>query len=213
MTTTSVTIPGAGITLEGALHLPAGDGPFPAVVVCHPHPQYGGDMDSNVVMAVVGGTLAHGVAALRFNFRGVGGSGGRHDGGRGERDDVRAALAWLAARPDIDPARLGLAGYSFGAWMAAAVATEVPARALALVAMPLGRGPDYAAGLAAYPHPLLLVAGDRDPFCDLEALRALAGRLPPSAETHIVPGADHFWWGREGELTAVVGPFIARALA
>ena len=115
-----LTIPSGDITLEGALLTPDGDGPFAVVVVCHPHPQRGGDMHNNVVAAAVSGLLERGIAAIRFNFRGVGGSGGAHTGGEGEQNDVRAVLAHTAALPDIDADRVGLAGYSFGAGIVAA---------------------------------------------------------------------------------------------
>ena len=211
MPETRLTFPSGALTLRGVLHTPAGGGPFAAVVVCHPHPQYGGDMDSNVVMAVVRGLLRHGIAALRFNFRGVGGSGGSYGGGQGEQDDVRAALAHAAALAEVDAARLGLAGYSFGAWMAAAAAgVHVPA--LALIALPLGMGGDPAPTLAAYPHPLLLVAGDRDHVCPADGLRDLGARVGGRADVAVVPGADHFWAGHEHELEDILGDFFARHL-
>ena len=85
-----VTIPFApGRSLEGALTLP--DRCPAGVVLCHPHPRYGGDMDSLVVVAAAEACAGQGLATLRFNFRGVGGSGGAWDEGRGEQDDVRAA--------------------------------------------------------------------------------------------------------------------------
>ena len=132
----SVEITSGELTLAGVLHTPEGNGPFPAVVVCHPHPRMGGDMTSNVVLAAVEGLDAQGIAALRFNFRGSGASEGTHDDGKGERDDVRAALSFAAGLHELDATRIGLAGYSFGAGMSAAVASdELPA--LALIAMPL----------------------------------------------------------------------------
>src|SRR5579884_1047828 len=100
MPETCLTIPAGDITLEGVLDAPEGDGPFPAVVVCHPHPQYGGDMSNNVVLAAVRGLRGRGIGSLRFNFRGVGRSGGSYAAGAGERDDVRAALAHAATRPE-----------------------------------------------------------------------------------------------------------------
>ena len=232
MPETRLQIPSGDIALQGALHTPEGAGPFPAVVVCHPHPQYGGDMNNNVVMAVVRALTGRGIAALRFDFRGVGGSGGSYGGGAGEQDDVRAALAHAATVPEIDASRVGLAGYSFGAWMAAAVA-ESPALelgalprpqpptagappprplALALIALPLGTGGDPLAQLAAYPNPLLLVAGDDDHVCPAAALRDLGAALGGRAETQIVPGTDHFWWSHERDLEEIVGSFFTRHL-
>ena len=106
-------------------------------------------MRNNVVAAAVSGLVERGIAAIRFNFRGVGRSGGAHTGGEGEQDDVRAVLAHTAALPDVDADRVGLAGYSFGAGMAAAVAadgvTAASIGALALIA-PGGGAAGHARG-------------------------------------------------------------------
>ena len=72
--------------LEGQLDLPDEATPSAGVVICHPHPQYGGEMTNNVVMAISSSIVAYGLAALRFNFRGVGRSGGSYDSGIGEQD-------------------------------------------------------------------------------------------------------------------------------
>ncbi len=205
---TRLTVASGPLDLEGVLHTPTGSGPFPAVVVCHPHPQYGGDMDNNVVLAVVRGAVARGIAALRFNFRGVGRSAGTFDGGRGEQDDVRAALACAAARPEVDAARLGLAGYSFGAVMAA-LAAEERVRALALIAPPL-TATDLGDRLTGFQGPLLLLAGEQDQFCPADALRRLADRC--RAELALVPGVDHFWFGQERRVEERVSDFLARHL-
>ncbi|MEE8422191.1 MAG: alpha/beta fold hydrolase [Dehalococcoidia bacterium] len=208
---TALRIASGDLTLAGELRTPEGDGPFPAAVVCHPHPRMGGDMDNNVVLAAVDGLLKHGIAALRFNFRGSGESEGSHDDGNGEQDDVHAALAHAASLPALDAKRLGLAGYSFGAGMAAAAATEaIPA--LALIALPLGMGRDPSETLAAYPNPMLLMAGDMDQFCEAGALEELGGALGARAKTRIVDGADHFWLGFEREVSDGVGEFFAAQL-
>ena len=211
------------IRLEASLRTPDGVGPHPAVVICHPHPQYGGSMFNDVVFAVASGLVARGVAALLFNFRGVGASGGSHGGGEGEQEDVRAALAAAAARPEIDAERVGLAGYSFGAAMAASTAAAAstastgsakaaPLPALALIALPLRMdgGPTF--GLDGFASPLLFVSGDRDEGSSAEELRALAPSLGGRAEVQIVPGADHFWGGFEREIEDRVGLFFANAL-
>ena len=120
-----------GLRLEALLALP--ESPKAGLVVCHPHPLYRGDMENPVVVRVAEVAQGVGMATLRFNFRGVGASGGVHAGGEGEQDDVAAALAALAGRlPAESP--IGLAGYSFGAWVAARVAAAMPSLpALALV--------------------------------------------------------------------------------
>ena len=130
----TTTVPAGAETLEARLAVPAGA--RLGVVVTHPHPLYGGDMDSPVVARIVESCAGQGLATLRFNFRGVGASTGRHDDGRGEQDDVRASLARLQDALGGD-GRVALAGYSFGAAVAAAVAATAPVAGLALVAPPL----------------------------------------------------------------------------
>ena len=162
------------------------------LVLCHPHPLYGGDMDNPVVIRAAEVARETGLATLRFNFRGVGGSEGSHDKGRGEQDDVRAALATLRAR--LAPGPLGLAGYSFGAWVASRVAVAAAGlAALGLIAPPLSMfgfdnlDPD---GLR-----LLVAAGTQDAYCPLADLDRLAARLPDGAVDRI-EGADHFFFGK-----------------
>ncbi|HEY5639253.1 MAG TPA: alpha/beta family hydrolase [Dehalococcoidia bacterium] len=203
-----VAIPCSDITLEGLLHLPDGDGPFPGVVVCHPHPQYGGDMYNNVVGALVRAALDCGSAALRFNFRGAGESEGTHAAGRDEPDDVKAACAFLADQPEVNPEPVALAGYSFGAAMALLASTDVSPSGLVLVSLPT------VAGEVAVPggtFPLLLVSGDRDEYSDTAALASLAEATGERARLAVMPGVDHFWWGSDDRLTETVSAFL-RAL-
>ena len=202
MRESALEIRGDGFTLEGALSTPDSAGPFAAAVVCHPHPQYGGDMYNNVVMAMTEGLLARDIAALRFNFRGAAESA---------TDDVRAALRHSATLADVDAGRVGLAGYSFGARAAATVA-DTAITALALIALPTRDG-SAGSALGRYRGPLLLMAGDEDDICERGALETLAAGLSADVETQIVTGADHFWVGHEGELARAVGDFFARALA
>ena len=213
---------GDGPALDAVLELPAGGaGPLGCVVVCHPHPLYGGDRESSVVVALRDGALAAGLATLRFDFRGVGASGGAHDEGRGERDDARAALAAAAAQPEIDAGRVALAGYSFGGGVAAGVVADAIAAgeagppALALVASSLPPADEVRAGLVGYAGPLLLACGERDSFASPEALAALAAERAPAGavtETLVAPGADHFWLGSERLLAERAGAFFAGAL-
>jgi alpha/beta superfamily hydrolase len=192
--------------LEGALALlPAAAA---GVVVCHPHPLYGGDMDSPVVLTATQAGARANLATLRFNFRGVGGSGGAWDEGRGEQDDVRMALSHLRGllRP---PARIALAGYSFGAAMAAAVAAGGESLAgLALIAPPLAR-----LGLPAAPPavdgPLLVVAGSADTYCPADALASLAAAWPLATVT-VIDGADHFFFGELDALDTALAGWAAK---
>src|SRR3712207_4462886 len=106
MTEQPLRVPGDGVELEAVLHLPDGAPPFAGAAVCHPHPQYGGDMDSNVVIALCRALTDRGMAAMRFNFRGVGRSTGAFDNGRGEALDAAAAVAHLSSLEEIDGVRV-----------------------------------------------------------------------------------------------------------
>jgi alpha/beta superfamily hydrolase len=208
-----VRFPSGDLTLVGALHRPNDSKlelRWPGVVVCHPHPLYGGDMKNNVVVALCRALAGGGIAALCFNFRGVGGSGGSYGGGSGESQDARAALDFLAGRDEVDGRRLGLAGYSFGALVALSTADE-RLRALAAVSPPAGglNSTSLQQGV-----PTLLISGDQDDIAPATRLPEMAASLGPTCEVHSVAGADHFWWGHEEVLAAVVFEFFrARLLA
>ena len=191
-----------GTRLEALLALP--ESPSAGLVVCHPHPLYGGDMHNPVVVRASEVAQGLGLATLRFNFRGVGASTGVHDEGKGEQDDVLAALDMLAARLPAGR-QLGLAGYSFGSWVSARVVAagrDLPA--LALIAPPLGLYDlDF---LERVPLHTLLVAGNRDPFCPVEAIERVGKRLNRPVE--IIEGAQHFFLGQLFPLGEVVERWI-----
>jgi uncharacterized protein len=206
-----VTIPSGALSLEGVLQRPAEGEPAGIVIVCHPHPLYGGSMDNNVVDALCDAALQEGLGALRFNFRGVGQSTGEHGGGEPEQEDVLAALAF--ARALLPRAALGLAGYSFGAATAArAVGSAEPApSAVLLVSPPVS---NLAARPPAVPsQPWLILTGDRDHVCPSEELEALVRKILPAAQTVVFEGADHSWWGHEAELRDTAGNFLRWQLA
>lgn len=204
-TTRRLTFACGELSLEGALHVPA-TAPAPGVVVCHPHPQYGGDMDNNVVLAACRTLTGRGIAALRFNFRGVGRSDGTFDHGQGERDDLRAALAQLSDLPEVDAMRVGLIGYSFGATVAAEVAGG-HLRGFALISPPIAFG-DLRVDWGC---PALVLGGDQDPIAPTDRLRVVAERA--NVELRIISGADHSWWGFEDELGEALGEFFEPRLA
>ncbi len=203
--TRSLTFASGDLRLEGALHLPDAT-PAPAVVVCHPHPLHGGDMDNNVVVAACEALGAAGVAAFRFNFRGTGGSEGAHDEGDGERDDLRAALRFVAQLSEVDASRLGVAGYSFGAMVASEVASS-ELRGLALISPPL----QFSDMRVGWGCPAIMLAGDEDSIAPGDRLRIVAERA--KAELRLFEGVDHSWWGYERELGEALTEFFGRQFA
>jgi alpha/beta superfamily hydrolase len=204
----TIVVPAAGgPELEAGLALPAGA--RLGVVVCHPHPRYGGNMDSPVVVTVVEAGRQLGLGTLRFNFRGVGASAGAWDEGRGERDDTRAAVSYLRTQL-APPGRVALAGYSFGAAMAAGVAAAgEPLAGLALIAPPLAAPSWRAPGRLVVDGPILIVAGSADAYCPPEALARLTAANPGATAT-VVEGADHFFSGGLDALAAAIGAWAAK---
>jgi uncharacterized protein len=209
ITERSVTIPAPeALSLESALSVTPGS--TLGVVVCHPHPRYGGDMDSHVVVTAADACRQLGLATLRFNFRGVGASSGAWDEGRGEQADVRAAISYLRDRLQ-PPRRVALAGYSFGAAMAALVAADGESLAgLALIAPPLAAPGWRSPGRLGAVGSIVVVAGGRDTYCPQEALAALECVLP-DARVIVIPHADHFFGGASDGLADAIGGW-ARAL-
>jgi hypothetical protein len=166
---------------------------------------YGGSMHNNVVEAVLEALWRRQLATLRFNFRGVGDSEGEYDGGEGELDDVREAVAFLAGKARVKSVLL--AGYSFGASVSLRAGLTDPAvDRLVLVALPVAgmTGPSDSTS-----KPVLLVSGDRDSYSLLEPLRTLAGKLGSRARLEILAGADHFFGGYEAQLSALIGAALA----
>lgn len=201
----------SGLKLEGIVHLPKCDTTVPAVVICHPHPLYGGDMDNNVVMAIGAALGEIPMAALRFNFRGVGRSEGEYDEGKGEQDDVVAALAFLESLGSIDRSRIGLVGYSFGAKAAQAVASrQRDVQAVALVS-PFLADVEWEQ-LKSYATPKLFLCGSEDGFIASKKVQRLAAGLPGLSRCEVIAGADHFWWGYEAKVADKVASFLKMVL-
>ena len=198
----AVDIPAPHGILEGLLRLPdPGAAPPMAALVCHPHPQFGGTMHNKVVFRVAQALGELGLPVLRFNFRGVGRSTGTYGEGRGERDDVRAALDTLAGRyPDLP---LCLAGFSFGAWVGLPIGC-----ADSRVAQIIGVGVPVSLlstdALTGCAKPKLVVQGERDEYGPHEALLSWFARLPDPKRITIVPGADHFFTAYQQQLLDAV---------
>ncbi|MDP1992749.1 MAG: hypothetical protein Q8K00_17195 [Syntrophales bacterium] len=169
-------------------------------VISHPHSLMGGDMLNPVVEIVAQALFGAGISTLRFNFRGVGGSGGTFDEGRGEQEDLLAALAFLEDRglKEILPA-----GYSFGAWVTAGVLGRRALAPALFVAPPIELFPFDPETLQNRVG--LIVCGDRDPYCPADRVRIMATTL--SCRLELIPGADHFFMSHEMDLAHCIATF------
>jgi uncharacterized protein len=187
-------------TLQGALDIPNrpdADLTVPGVVVCHPDPAMGGTMDNPVVLEIRDHLLTLGIAALRFNFRGTGQSEGEHSEGLTEPLDVLGALAFLRGEDAVDGDRIALAGYSFGAKMAAqAAAKDEQIAAVACVGFPTGHDElsleDWQF-LADVDQPLVFVIGTEDVYSSFSNVSALRDQHELEARVLPIEGADHFF--------------------
>ncbi|MFN0089840.1 MAG: alpha/beta hydrolase [Acidimicrobiales bacterium] len=194
------------ISLEAQWNAPDGEARAVAVL-CHPHPLYGGSMHAGVIDELFWALPAQGVAALRFNFRGVEGSGGEHGKGVAERQDVAAAVAEAAQRAQGAP--VFVAAWSFGA----DVSLCTPLAELAgwfLIAPPLSVQPlAEMAEIAADPRPKRLAQPEHDQFNPPpKAAAATAGWT--NTEVAPVPGADHFLMGHGSEVIRLAVDFAGR---
>ncbi len=193
-----------GLRLDGDVTSPD-DTPWAAAVVCHPHPLYGGDRHSPVVEAVVRGLAAAGIAALRFDFRGVGSSEGTHGRGVDEVHDVIAALDLLADRFRGVP--LWLVGYSFGSVVALSV-DDARAAGWIAIAPPLAAMGGRPAA-ADDPRPSHLIIAGHDQFSPPDATAPLTDGWVATA-MEVLPTADHFLAGHLTDVAArVVGAITA----
>ncbi|MCJ7547535.1 MAG: alpha/beta fold hydrolase [Deltaproteobacteria bacterium] len=182
-----------GLQLEGRFS--RGEKARGSIILCHPHPLYGGDMDNNVIAALQATLAQKGFSTLRFNFRGVGKSEGGYGEGVTEVEDVQAAVAF-AAGADAGP--LYLAGYSFGAYAGAkGVAQDDRVKAICCISPPVAIY-DFAL-LREEQRPKLIVTGKRDLICPANLVEELFLSLSEPKVLQIVAGADHFWWGIEDQ--------------
>jgi len=188
-------IPGPAGALEIATDLPVGASRGVAVIA-HPHPLFGGTMDNKVVQTLARAFVQCGWTAVRFNFRGVGGSAGSHDEGRGELDDFLAVVRHVAA-PDESGSALALAGFSFGAFVTTHAFERLsPNRnieKLVLVGTSVSRA--HAAPIDQAAHlKTLVLHGEQDDTVLLSAVMDWA--RPQALPVTVVPGMGHFFHGQ-----------------
>lgn len=211
MKKTRVGFPCGKLVLEGILATPQGAGPFPAVIVCHPHPLYGGSMDNNVVCSLTQTLTQASFVSFKFNFRGVGKSQGEFGQGIGEQEDVEAAISFMTTVKAVDSRRIGLVGYSAGAGFAFPVGVkDTRIKALAGVS-PAFDMFDFGF-LKECLKPKLLILGDKDKFTAASEFLEFCRNLAEPKQCEITEGADHFWCGYESRLAARVTDYFVEVL-
>ncbi|MBW2029597.1 MAG: alpha/beta hydrolase [Deltaproteobacteria bacterium] len=177
------------LRIEGLLEDLSGDR---GVVITHPHPLYGGEMHNPVVEALVQAFGEAGYTTLRFNFRGVGESEGEYDGGRGEQEDVKAALRLLEG---LGKSHVFLAGYSFGAWVNFMGLDKYEnVRGLVMISPPVGLL-DFKGSLFGS-KVKLVITGSNDDIAEPEGVRERVMNWNSEAVLRVIEGADHFYWGK-----------------
>jgi alpha/beta superfamily hydrolase len=198
-------IPGPAGPLEALMDLPEGE-PRAVAVFGHPHPLHGGTMHTKALYQAAKAMPRIGVAALRFNFRGVGRSTGTFDSGPGEKDDFRAALSYVEQRfPDLP---IWAAGMSFGSWIALTVGAEDPRVSLLLaVAPPIDRY-DFDV-LKTSTLPKFIVHGENDELISIKEIRKFYAQIPEPKELVTIEDANHLFEGK----TSLVGEAVADLLA
>jgi hypothetical protein len=201
-----------GLSLEAEWDLP--DESKAALVFCHPHPQMGGTMNAPLLKAITTHLVGLGWAVLRFNFRGIGDSEGEPGLGADEQIDARAALKEARSRfPDLPVA---LAGWSFGAAVAVRIAAERnDLAALVAIAPAIKEKPGVTAGLpppgeVKLSVPTHFIVGINDDLVDPDDCEMWARSAGATCE--VMPGANHFFWGKYDRLAAEVGGFLERAI-
>jgi len=188
---------------------PAASSTF-AALVCHPHPLFGGTMHNKVVYQAAKALHRKGIPVLRFNFRGTGLSEGGHDRGRGEQQDVRAALDYLA---NEFPGRfILLAGFSFGSWVGLRVGCE-DSRVTALIGLGIPVSKSDLSYLTSCAKPKLFIQGENDEFGPRADVEAFFTTLPEPKRLVVVPGVDHFFAGKLNEVGVAIDAWVAELSA
>ena len=199
--------------IEGRYH-PARQKNAPIGIVLHPHPQFGGTMNHQIVYQLYYAFVHRGFSALRFNFRGVGRSQGSFNHGQGELSDAAAALDWAqAANPEARAC--WIAGFSFGAWIGMQLLMRRPeVEGFLSIAAPASLY-DFSF-LAPCPSSGLFVHGEKDAVVPVAAVHQLVEKLKTQKgiviEQQIVKGANHFFDGKIEDLMEVVSDYLDRRL-
>jgi alpha/beta superfamily hydrolase len=200
-------LPGPAGQLEALLNVGQPDATH-AALVCHPHPLYGGTMHNKVVYNCMKSLSKFGFHVLRFNFRGAGLSEGTHDEGRGECEDVKAAIDFLDREFGLP---ILFAGFSFGAatGIKAVCSDERVVGIISLGTPVAAEGRHYRYGfLENCTKPKLFVSGSNDQYSPREVLEGVVARAAEPKKLVIVEGTEHFFVGKLHEMQAAVEDWV-----
>ncbi len=186
----------------------------PIALVLHPHPEFGGTMNTQIVYPLFYLSAKRGFAVLRFNFRGVGRSQGSFDHGQGELSDAAAALDWVqSVHPDARAC--WIAGFSFGAWIGMQLLMRRPEIEGFMSIAPPANLHDFSF-LAPCPSSGLIVNGDVDKVVPQKDTQALVDKLKTqrgiTIDHRIVPGANHFFEDRVDDLIEICSDYLDQRL-
>jgi len=178
----------------------------PAVIICHPHPQYGGNMFNNVVSGVFNKLINNDITCLRFNFRGVGKSTGNHSGGPGELSDVKTCIDFLINEKNHQ--RIIICGYSYGATIGCS-AINYSDKVIGYISISFPwdfMGSKYRE-LSQSNKPKLFIQGNQDTVALYERFEENYSYYLAPKLSKIIDGADHFYWNYEEQVSNEVIDF------
>jgi len=204
---------GSGGRIEGRFH-PAKAKNAPIAIVLHPHPQFGGTMNHQIIYQLYYQFAHRNFSVLRFNFRGVGRSQGSFDHGMGELSDAASALDWAQA---INPETRScwIAGFSFGAWIGMQLLMRRPEIDCFISVAPPANSYDFAF-LAPCPSSGLIVGAEKDEVVPLADIQKLVARLSLqkgiTVESRTIKGANHFFHDSLDKLAVDVDKYVAKSL-
>jgi len=198
-----ITIECQKIRLEGRLNRNSSQR---AVIVCHPHPLYGGDMDNPVVMCIAGAFFEKGFTTVRFNFRGTGKSTGAFDNGAGEQEDIRSAMGYMT---DQGFQGIALAGYSFGARMNAVLVSQGCRIDDHIMVSPPAGAMSFD-DIEKMPCTGLIVTGRKDEIAPPELIARHIKRWGITPRFDIIENCDHFYSGCLHKLNTLVADYLSK---
>ena len=210
--TNRINITGPTGNLDGSMCVPVEKELMSCVVICHPHPLMGGNMQNNVVKSINNRLISIGIGTLTFNFRGVGNSQGIYDEGTGEIEDTLAAVEYVTSNHNLEPNQVGIAGYSFGAKVALDTTKQnTTTRPICLVG--LSDFDNTVCDQITSDVPLAFITGARDKPINQKSINMLRSKLQIPPRIYIIDDADHFFRRQESVLSKMCGEFFSLHLA